>query len=45
MTENETNKTNPLQNRKKKNLAVLTIIAAFVVIIWAITMIKIGNLS
>ncbi len=34
-----------MQNKKNKNWTILAIIAAFVVIIWAVTMIKIGNMS
>jgi len=33
-----------MDNKKKKNWAVLGIIFGCVVLIWAITMIKIGNL-
>lgn len=46
MTETKTdNKNLRLQNKKNKNWAILAIIAAFVIIIWAVTMIKIGNMS
>ncbi len=44
-TNNNPPKQNIVKNTKKKNWAILAIIAAFVVIIWAVTMIKIGNMS
>lgn len=34
-----------MDNKKKKNLTMLGVIFAAVVLIWAITMIKIGNMS
>lgn len=34
-----------MDNKKKKNLTMLGLIFAFVALIWAITMIKIGNMG
>jgi len=34
-----------MDNKKKKNLVILAIIFGLVAVIWAVTMIKIGNAS